>query len=1117
MIRSIGKVDMLESYLRDAAMVRSAGVKETSFYPALAALFDGVGKTLKPRVRCIIHPAGKGAGLPDGGFFTPDQLRGDPDTFAAMKATLLPARGVLEVKGAADDAPTIARSPQVAKYLDRYGLVLVTNLRDFLLVEAGPDGAATVIDRYTLAPTEAAFWEIVAHPHDAVQTHGATFADFLARAMRTAAPLTRPEDVAWFLASYARDARFQLEGKGLPALASIRTALEDALGLHFRGEQGDHFFLSTFLQTLFYGVFSAWVLWHTERPSRTDRFEWRMSEWYLRVPVIAALFETLATRRTLEPLGLLDTLDRTAAVLNRVQRDAFFAHFEEENAVQYFYEPFLRAFDPQLREQLGVWYTPPEIVRYMVARADAAVRDELGIPLGLADPRVQVLDPCCGTGAYLVEVVKLIAARLDAGGGDALSGNDLKHAALARVFGFEILPAPYVVAHLQLGLLLARLGAPLDDSTSERVGVYLTNALTGWHKEAGEAVPLPTFPELAQERDAAARVKQDAPILVVIGNPPYNGFAGAAADEEGDLSHAYRVAKRTRQPQGQGLNDLYVRFFRAAERRIVDGTGSGVVCFISNYSWLDGLSFTAMRERYMDVFDHIEIDNLNGDKYRTGKVTPEGLPDPSAFSTATNREGIQVGTAVALLVRREEHTKLHTVRYREWWGQGKRAALLASLTGPDAAPYCDVVPPNALGLPFAPAQVGAAYEAWPLLPDLFPASFPGVQTKRDDVVVDIDRDRLVQRMEAYFDPRVSDEQMRRIAPGAFDETARFDPIDTRRQLQARGFLSQYVVKYMYRPFDIRWVYWEPKTRLLGEKSPAYFPQVFAGNMWIEARQKQTASRFDRGYFTQVLADNFGNGFSSFFPLLVRPITKTLFDVDSTDEPRPNLSDRARACVPRGKRRGVASGLASRAAPCHGRCTPGIRCTRQADCRPARCRNARIRRHGRHHPPRTAAHRPSASRGGREPESGSRRPCSDGGMGAWRERCARDARARQGYRARIHARRARRTRSGQPRCPHPARSYLLRRVPERCSILGMCPGGRLAIHHRWLSGAKEVAIVPRASRVGARPTCGGSPRGNSNDPPHRRPAVARPRAGRELRECVAHYCGGHPVSVTISVR
>lgn len=232
------------------------------------------------------------------------------------------------------------------------------------------------------------------------------------------------------------------------------------------------------------------------------------------------------------------------------------------------------------------------------------------------------------------------------------------------MFGFEILPAPYVVAHLQLGLLLARLGAPLNESVQERVGVYLTNSLTGWQKQAGEAMPLPTFPELAQERDAAARVKQDAPILVVIGNPPYNGFAGTALDEEGDLSRAYRVAKHTRQPQGQGLNDLYVRFFRAAERRIVEGTGEGIVCFISNYSWLDSLSHTAMRERYLDVFDGIWIDNLHSDR-RISEYAPTGETSETVFATKGNA-GIRVGTAIALFVAKRESEPV-IVPYRDTW------------------------------------------------------------------------------------------------------------------------------------------------------------------------------------------------------------------------------------------------------------------------------------------------------------------------------------------------------------------------------------------------------------------------------------------------------------------
>ena len=117
------------------------------------------------------------------------------------------------------------------------------------------------------------------------------------------------------------------------------------------------------------------------------------------------------------------------------------------------------------------------------------------------------------------------------------------------------------------------------------------------------------FPELEEERDRAKQVKRDTPILVILGNPPYDGYAEMAVDEERELSEAYRTTKRVTRPEGRGLNDPYVRFFRMAERRIAEKTG--VVCFISNFLWLDGLSFTGMRERYLEAFDAIRIDCLN--------------------------------------------------------------------------------------------------------------------------------------------------------------------------------------------------------------------------------------------------------------------------------------------------------------------------------------------------------------------------------------------------------------------------------------------------------------------------------------------------------------------------
>ena len=560
----------------------------------------------------------------------------------------------------------------MSRYWGRYRLVLVTNTRDFVLVGTDGSGDPAKLETFRLAESIDDFWRRLEKPRAFARDVGAGLGEYLCRALSHRAALVEPKDLAWLLASYARDGLARVEAAGdAPPLVTVRSALEEALGMRFEGERGERFFRSTLIQTLFYGIFSAWVLWsHEETNSdgpllaggyNQERFNWRESVWHLRAPVLRALFQQLSDPGRLRPLGLVEVLDWTAAALDRVDRAEFFSRFNEGEAVPYFYEPFLKAFDPALRKQLGVWYTPTEVVRYMVARVDRALKDDLGIPDGLAAENVYVLDPCCGTAAYLAEVLRRIAANLEEQGLGALAGEAVRKAATERVFGFEIMPAPFVVAHLQVGLTMQNLDAPLADDGTERAGVFLTNALTGWEPRVTKPLP---FPELEEERDRAEKVKQETPILVILGNPPYNGFAGVAVDEERELSEAYRTTEQVRRPEGQGLNDLYVRFFRMAERRIAEKTGQGVVCFISNYSWLDGLSFTGMRERYLEAFDAVRIDCLNGDKYRTGKVTPDGSPDPSIFSTAGDPVGSQVGTAIATLVRKADHAPADAVHFR---------------------------------------------------------------------------------------------------------------------------------------------------------------------------------------------------------------------------------------------------------------------------------------------------------------------------------------------------------------------------------------------------------------------------------------------------------------------
>lgn len=643
----MARPDPLDLYLDGCARVRAtgAGTAETSYYPAVSDALNAVGGALRPKVFALHHASGrKQAGIPDFGLFEEaGRKRGGarPEWNAGVPAD----RGVVEVKGAGHRIEALVSSDQVAKkYLPAYGLVLATNLRQFRLV--GADGK--VREAFDLAADEAGFWALA---------HGARpdtlrdrFAEFLKRCLLTRAPLAKPADVAFFLASYAREALALLaERASLPALKALRDNLERGLGVAFDQRDGERLFRSTLVQTLFYGLFSAWVA-HAQE-GRPERFDWRAASWSLHVPVMRLLFEQVGSPGALRPLGLVPLLDAAADALARVDRDAFFAAFEEASAIQHFYEPFLEFFDPELRKQLGVWYTPPEIVEYMVERVDRVLRSELGVADGLADPAVWVLDPCCGTGSYLVAVLERIRRTLSARGLGDLLAEELRKAATTRLVGFEIMPAPFVIAHWQMSEALRRVQAHLAEG--ERAAVYLTNALTGWDPAEKTGSLEGAFEVLARERADAMEVKQKRPILVVIGNPPYNAFAGTSPESEGGLVEPYKAGLNTRWGVRKfNLDDLYIRFFRVAERRVTEGTGRGVVCFISNFSWLAGASFVVMRQRLLDAFDAIWIDNMNGDSRETGKLTPDGAPDPSVFSTAFNREGIRVGTAIATLVKR---------------------------------------------------------------------------------------------------------------------------------------------------------------------------------------------------------------------------------------------------------------------------------------------------------------------------------------------------------------------------------------------------------------------------------------------------------------------------------
>ena len=843
-------------YLRQMRDIRPSATDERTFYTALSELLNAVGGELKPKVTAKLLPSGSKEGEPDLGLYSAEQNK------RGKKSPKLPpekpARGVVEVKGLAANMDKLRESKQVGKYLDGYGLVLITNYRQFALVQRDHNGNPVPLESCELANSKDEFWGGV----DSIpKERGPLLCEFLRRAMTRNAPILKAEDVANLLASYAREAAAKLQNQNPAALAPFRQALETSLGMKFEGENGDHFFRSTLVQTIFYGIFSAWM----ESPPDKN-FDWKSAGFALKNPVMRELFSEIAKPTIIGKMEIEEQLNNATAGLNRVENKAkiFGDMGGAFEAIQHFYEPFLAAFDPDLRKKLGVWYTPPEIVRYMTRRVDQALKTELGLKDGLADKNVRVLDPCGGTGAYLVETLRVVRETLEnRGDGKAMAAREMKRAAMERVFGFEILPASFVVAHWQIGAMLSEAGAPLKNN--ERVRVYLTNSLTGWESDPQVQI---AFPELAEERAAAGKVKRDEPILVVIGNPPYNAFAGTASEEEGDLVAPYKDGLRTKwNVRSHNLHDLYIRFFRIAENRIVK-TGRGVVCFISNSSYTTDAAFTVMRENLLRNFNRVWIDNMNGDSRATGKKTPDGKPDPSVFSTDMNKAGIQVGTAVGTFVRTSDSPSPAVVKYRDFWGVNKRAELEASLETGNPK-HKTPAPQDWNRLMFCPLHVNGGYLQWPKMPEFFKVGeLDGMVEKRGGALIDFCRASLERRMLDYHDPKISWDDYREMGGGLTKDASRFKANIARKKILESGFKPDNISRFAFRPLDNAYCYYTGVRPVWGEPRPHLWEQTKSGNSFLVSRPGCSAAQEGVPmYLTNCIGDDgLLGGHANFFPV-----------------------------------------------------------------------------------------------------------------------------------------------------------------------------------------------------------------------------------------------------------
>lgn len=535
-------------------------------------------------------------------------------------------------------------------------------------------------------------------------------------------------------------------------------------------------------------------------------------------PFLRKLFNTIAGADLDDRIAWV--VDDLAELLARADMAAILEDFgratRQEDPVVHFYETFLAAYDPKLRETRGVYYTPEPVVGYIVRSIDAILRCDFGLKEGLADKskvrltvptphgksksktiethRVQILDPAVGTGTFLHEIVARVYERYASAKG-LWPGYVADHL-LPRLYGFELLMAPYAVAHMKLGLQLRETG--YDFAADQRLRVFLTNSL----EEAHEFASLPLFAQwLADEAAAASEVKRETPIMVVLGNPPYSGHSANKGAWIEDLMETYKQSPELRKPaQAKWLSDDYVKFIRFAQWRI-EQTGYGVLGFITNHSWLDNPTFLDMRASLMQTFDVLHVLDLHGNSKKK-EVAPDGGKDENVFD-------IQQGVAISLFVKRRAGTTGATeIRHADLWGSREFKYAWLAEHDVTSTSWQTVVPkaPRRIFVPQDDELLTEYERGWSIVDamDQNGDPAPGIVTTHDEFAISWTREEAIAKVERFLQTTSEDEarSLWRLCSQSQWNYARA------KEELARGDWRERVVPILYRPFDVRWTVYD---------------------------------------------------------------------------------------------------------------------------------------------------------------------------------------------------------------------------------------------------------------------------------------------------------------------
>ena len=658
-------------------------------------------------------------------------------------------------------------------------------------------------------------------------------------------------------------------------------------------------FADMYAQTIVYGLFAARVNHNGPEPFQRLGAAREIPKTN---PFLKKLFETI-TGSELDDEPYVDFVEDLAhllanTVLEKVLED-FGKRTKQEDPIVHFYETFLEAYDPKMRERRGVYYTPAPVTQYIVKSVDYILQTRFGLGGGLADsskveydreeffvdedgkpdrtklpkvvhetsPKVLVLDPACGTGTFLYAVMDHIRSEFMNRGDAGLWSAYVQDHLLPRFFGFELLMAPYAVAHFKLGMLLA--GYDLlneqqkiwkyDFEGDERLRIYLTNTLkeapSEWQKLFG------AYRILSEEANAASRVKRDLPILVVLGNPPYSGQSANSSWDVvrgkrklnfiGQLlkDYYYVDGKPLNERQSKWLQDDYVKFIRWGQWRI-EQTGTGVLAFITNHGYLDNPTFRGMRQQLMNTFHVIYILDLHGNTKKKERA-PDGSADENVFD-------IQQGVAIGIFIKEPGNTNPVRVFHADLWGargtedgeEGKYSWLLnhdaANTEWKELSPQ----PPFYLFKPIDKDLSSEFYGSWNIK-EIFIENNVGFVTARDKFAIDFDYDILKQKIFEFRNLNIPD--LKFIDTYKLKNTTSWNLSESRKRLADYENWTRDLQVCLYRPFDLRYIYY---SKLLLER-PGYqiMRHMLAGdNIGLISARSNKSGEMNHFFVTRLIME-----------------------------------------------------------------------------------------------------------------------------------------------------------------------------------------------------------------------------------------------------------------------